>query len=365
MGIEERRPGVWRIRVSAGFDKVTGKRRVINRTIHGDKKDAERVERRLLIEVGSGAVLGTNATVADLIDAWLPAKKLAPSTRDDWERVVRLHIVPLLGDVPLSKLDVFAVDQFYADLERRQVSPTRIRKVHTVLSVALQRAKKWGWIAANPCVDADLPAEPEHEAVAPDPDSVRKLFELADTRGMRLLVQLRLAASLGCRRGELCGLKWADVDLDGLTVHVRRTVGVTKSSGPYVKDYPKNEKRRRPEPIPKAVADLLRRWRIASPPNQDHWVFGAPEVGGFYRPNVLSHEFAELRALAGIPPEVKLHSLRHYVGTHLRDLGVDHDVISRRLGHSRTSTTLDMYGHAVAGRSRDAAELLELLTNDG
>lgn len=362
--IEERSPGVWRIRVSCGNDPVTGERRIVRKTIRGARADAELARAQILAERGAGD-LGTNATLNTLLDAWLTKARVATSTRATYENAAKVHIRPRIGKLPLARVTPFVLDQLYEDLLDDGVSPDRIRKVHTVLRASLRRAVKWRWIPSNPALDAERPPVETKEAAAPDPETVRLLLALAEKTGLRWLVIIRIAASLGARRGEICGLQWRDINFAAGTIHVRRSVLIIK--GERIVKQLKNEKRRSPEPMPPDVMRLLREWKLQSVADSladgGDWLFVSP-LGGFADPSEVSKKFRRICTTAGIQPTVKLHGLRHYVGTHLRDAGVDHDVISRRLGHSRTSTTIDMYGHAVAGRSRQAAEILERITQE-
>ncbi len=353
-GIEERSPGVWRIRVSAGFDPVTGKRRVIRRTVRGTEDDARTERARILAARGNGD-LGTNATLGALLDAWLPKARIEASTRANYASALRTHVQPRIGNRPLSQIDVFVIDQLYEDLEEAGVTPIRIRTVHTALRAAFRKAVKWRWVTTNPCVEAEPPPVFLKEATAPTPAQVRALFAAAETLGIQWLAMLELTASLGARRGEICGLQWDDINLDVGTVQVRRAVLVLNGQG--IVKHVKDNTRREPAPIHSNVVKVLRRWRLACPPTDDGWAFPDSD-GAFFRPDQLSYRFRKLCTQVGISRDVKLHGLRHFVGTYLRDEGTDLDVISRRLGHSRTSTTSDVYGHAVDGRARQAADAI-------
>lgn len=366
--LNEIRPGVWRIRVSAGVDRVTGKRRVISKTVKGDRAAAELARARLVLERTDRGIVPTNATISDLFAAYLPVAKLSAAAAYDYALVARKHIEPRIGHVPLSKVTPFFLDQFYADLAEADVSPTRIRKVHTVLRSAFRRAVKWGWIPANPATDPDLPPLDDTEIEPPTPEQVRALFAAAEARDLRIHVAIHLAATLGCRRGELCGLQWPDVDFDRATITIRRSVGVIAGQ-PIIKrpkESTRRKRNRKPTPIGPETVALLKRWRLATAEQRlatvdrgGDWLFPSVAPGGFARPDVMSRMFRELATAAGLPETARLHDLRHYVATQLLVNGHQAGTVAGRVGHTRESTTTDLYGHQVDPAARAAGEAIE------
>jgi integrase len=104
------------------------------------------------------------------------------------------------------------------------LSPATVRRVHVVLRRALGQAKRWGWLVNNPAADASPGRISRTEVSPPDPSGVSRLLALADEHEPEFGVFLRLAASTGARRGELCALRWRDVDLDDRTVLISRSI---------------------------------------------------------------------------------------------------------------------------------------------
>lgn len=371
--IEPRGPGKWRLRVSAGTDPVTGLRNVVRVPFEGTRDEAELELARLLVGVvDGGAGVGTTKTVGYLFDQWLPVAELAERTRYNYRRSVELHLRPQLGGKQLRKLSTFDIDSAYVRLRMRGATVDQIRYAHAVLSSALSQAIAWGWITANPARNARKPPEPERDVAVPTPAEVRKL--VAATGGLsdedspdalgrfRTAVAIHIADHLGARCGEICGLQWPDIDWNASTIRVARTVDVVPGVGEVVKKIKGNAKRHKtPRPVDAGTLEVLHLWDIVTAgervDNPDQWVFQAPRKLSFYRPSMMGSDFKALAVEAGLP-ELHMHSLRHYVVTRLRDAGVDIDVISRRVGHSRTSTTHDRYGDEVPESARQAADII-------
>jgi integrase len=159
----------------------------------------------------------------------------------------------------------------------------------------------------------------------------------------------RLAATTGMRRGELLGLRWRDVDLDGARLHVRQqytrqgALGcafVTPKSPWSIRDIDLDDVTTQTlrEARPLVVGDAL--------------VFCWPD-GTPYEPSVLDRRFSKARRDAGLPA-IRLHDLRHTHAVLLLEAGVDALTVSRRLGHDSIQTTLTLYGH-VTSKMREGA----------
>lgn len=355
-----RRGKAWRITVDAGPDPVTGKRRQIRRTVHGTKSDATDALNALIAEHRAGITRGHDATVGELLDRWFATAKLAPSTRADRRSALR-HVPPGVRSMPVWRLRAHDLDAMYGHLLEQGLQPARIRTVHSVLRTALHQAVRWQWIARNPALDASPPPVRRVPIKPPSPEQVRALLDAADGQ---LAVYLRLSAHLGARRGEVCALQWGDIDLEQRQVTIRRAWSDGGKGVGLVLKSTKTD-RERTVALDSHAAAMLRSWRVecgrvalelgTSP---GPWVFAADPLGvAAVRPDAMTHRFEALRAQLGLQ-HVRLHDLRHFVATTLLAAGVDPRTVSGRLGHARTSTTLDIYAAFVPARDQDAADVL-------
>lgn len=363
--IEPRGPGKWRLRVSAGTDPITRERIVIRQPFVGTKTEAEKELARLIAHVDDGsAARGTNRTLNYLIDEWLPAAQLAESTRYNYRRNVDKHVRDTVGKLPLTKINAHVLDRYYHRQTVDGVGADTVRYTHAILSSALSQAVKWEWLVRNPAVNATPPAAPERHIATPTPAQYRDVLKVAHATLLRTAVAIHIGGHLGPRCGEICGLQWPDINLDDGTIRVVRTVGTVPGVGEVVKVIKGNAKRHRaPRPIDAATVELLRLWDVATADaraagaNPDQWVFQAPRKLSFYRPSTMSADFKAVARAAGVG-DIHMHSLRHYVATQLLDAGVPVGTVSRRLSHSKTSTTHDMYEEEVPESARAAADTI-------
>jgi integrase len=171
----------------------------------------------------------------------------------------------------------------------------------------------------------------------------------------------RLAATTGMRRGELLGLSWGDIDLDGARLTVRRQlIRIGRRTG---FGRPKTEAGRRCISLDPTTVEVLRRHRDRyavtrptdgfSPSAEPDLVFCRPD-GNSRDPDVVSHQFADLVRLAGLP-KIRLHDLRHTHATLALQAGVHPKVVQERLGHASVKVTLDTYSHVMPPMHQEAA----------
>jgi integrase len=367
--MRERAPGVWELRVPLPRDPVTGTRGQLSVRFRGAKREAEKELARIIAAADDGRATATQATLAFLLDRWWEQKRgrLSISTAAEYRRIIDRQIVPELGKVKLSKLTVADLDSLYLRLERSGLAPSSVRQVHAVISGALKQAVKWRWIGYNPARDASLPAARRHRIQPPDPTKVRAVMAAAEAHSPELGLFIRLAALLGARRGELCGLQWGDIDEAAGTVKIRRGV-VEIASTLHVKDTKTHAER--VVSLDPATAALLRRHRsyveerardCGAAIVPDAFILSpAPDGSTPLRPNLATDVFRRIRHDVGLDT-ARLHDLRHFVATQLIGAGHDIRTVSGRLGHAQTSTTLNTYAAFLGTRDREAANQLAAL----
>jgi len=353
--------------VYAGTNPATGKKRRLTRTVRGSKRDAEKVLTRLLAEVDDGRHGGGAGTVADLLTRWQDHASAgwSPRTREVYATSIRLHILPTLGPVDVSKVAAHDLDALYARLTKQGLAPATVRKVHTILRSALGQAVRWGWVARNSAVDASPPKVRTVELEPPSVDELRRLLHLADTgRDPDLGCWLRVAADTGARRGEICALRWSDIDLNAGEVRINRAL--IHAGAEVLEKGTKSDKPRRLAVAAPTVAALQAhraRWAersLASGTPLPEWVFASRvRQGQPWRPESVTQHFVRLRDRAGLR-HVRLHDLRHYVVTQLLGAGVDQRTVMGRVGHASLAS-LTRYSHFLAAQDRAAADTLGAL----
>jgi integrase len=150
----------------------------------------------------------------------------ARTTLETYEAVITKHLAPSLGKIELRKLTAHDLESYYQARKKAGMADRTIRQHHSILSGALTQATKWGWLASSPSRSATPPKKPKGKKRIPAVEEVRLLIESANG-DIDLATAVMIASVTGCRRGELCGLRWPDVNWnDGTMKVVRQRVPV-------------------------------------------------------------------------------------------------------------------------------------------
>jgi integrase len=363
--MSEARPGVWYLRV---YDRVAETQ--LRRTFKGSRRQAETELARFVAEVEDRLTpLSGSLSVGEYLDRWLKhvAGSLQPGTMRSYRsRVSRLKTE--IGSVRLSKLTSHSIDQLYARLLAAGMTPATIKMHHTILSSALHQAVKWDLVPKAATDNASSPKVTRYRAKAPDVETVRALVAKADETNPVLSAAIMLAAVTGCRRGELCGLRWSDLDRDRRLLHVRRSVKL-EAQGNRVTVGPTKTHQERSvslDDVMVAVFDThhlrAEQWateaQVAIHP--DGYILTLDLTGRTpMNPDAITRAFVRLTQRLNL--RCRFHDLRHFTATQLIGAGIDPSVVGGRLGHADATTTLRIYSHALEARDRSAAELLGAL----
>ena len=244
--------------------------------------------------------------------------------------MVSQHLVPSLGEVPLWKLTARDCDQLYAKMAAKGLGPSRVRCAHVVLHRAVAQAVRWGWLTRNPVSVATRPEVPRPTVNPPAIPVVRNLLAAAAAADPSLATWLQIAVATGARRGEICALRWADVDLNDATVRIERSVSATKNTGIIFKSTKTGRVRLvsiTDDAVGTLRSRLLRAHEIACTVGRslvaEDLIFTNDGQGRQpWRPELVSRRWERLRRKAGVGG-VRLHDLRHFVATELLSAGID------------------------------------------
>ncbi len=306
------------------------------------------------------------------LDEWLPARRvtLRPSTAASYEQLIRNYVLPTIGGIRLQTLDGSTLNRLYGELlttgrttSRRNagagLSVKTVRNLHGVLARAFRDGVRWGHLQRNPCDAADPPKGASPEMKVWSADELRAFS--ASVASHRWAGVWSLIATTGMRRGEVLGLRWSDVDLDGGAVTIRSTrirYGTTITTST-----PKTARGNRTIAIGPATAAALRAWKRKQ--NADRLLAGGSwaDRGGLIvtnvdgsppNPEAFSNLFVDLAKRAELP-SIRLHDLRHSYATAALASGVPVKVVSQRVGHADVGVTLKVYAHVLPGDDEDAA----------
>ena len=354
--IRQRPSGSWEIQVFLGRD-AAGKRMRKTETVRGKRADGERRLRQILSDLDRGvAPPKTRYKVGEWLDKWLN-EVVVPNRRqktvDRYEICIRRHIKPRLGNVGLDKLVPLQIQELYAELLEGGMAPRGVQAVHNVLSGAIKHALRMEVIGRDVVALVKPPAAKKTEAYTPSVEQVHALLAQAEAEAHWLWPLLHLIVYTGMRRGEALALMWSNVDLAESRLLVTQswvvsTVGV-------LLEPPKSASGNRVVDLDSDTVSILRRHRDnqigvavelgVEPPEE---VFPSNDLGGLSNPNVVQHAVRRLAVRAGCP-DVTTRSLRHFHATLILQAKQNPVVVSKRLGHSSTTITMETYAHALEG----------------
>ncbi len=373
-GHTRRRGKTWAFVVDIGTDPATGKRR--QKWVSGfeRERDAAKAMRDYIarIERGEAVAESSDTVAAYLRDQWLPLRrsKVKESTWAGYQDAVEGRIIPAMGALPLRKVTPKHIAKLYDDLlasgsrdPRRGpgLAPKTVRNTGLVLKKAFGDAVRLGLLARNPAQHVEMPRVEQKEMKTWSTGQAREFIGFI--RGDRLEALWILMLTSGMRRGELIGLKWADVDLDAGRLAVRRArVAVGYQ---IVWSSPKTAKSARVIALDPATCEVLRAHRarqdaekalVGDSYHDEDILFAKPD-GSSLHPDYVSQRFGRLVKKAGLTM-IRPHDTRHTAATLLLEAGIPVKVVSERLGHSTTSTTADLYQHVAPHMQEEAANKL-------
>lgn len=326
----------------------------------GEAKDAAtQFLAEVTVEKATGAFVDP-AKARLLYSAWVvdhwwpgrPTKRASTLARD--ESIVRVHLLPRFGHLRLDQLDHLAVRQWVADLTASGKAPATIGKAHQLLAESLNTAVASQYLKATPCTGVKMPTVQTQEMRFLNPQEIARLVEVMPQQYKALVLVLAYG---GLRIGEAAGLRVDRWD------PLRRTITVTETlsevQGRLVpSDLTKTAAGKRKVVLPSAVADALTQHIASQGLLSRSYVFTSPEGGPFRLNSWRRRVWAPALAAAGIEA-LRVHDLRHTAISIWIATGANLLEISKRAGHTKTTFTLDRYGHLFPDADADLAARLD------
>lgn len=305
----------------------------------------------------------------DYLTLWLSRSSLSlrPRTLELYTGLINKHILPQLGNLLLSKINIGTIESFYVSLRAAKIGVRTIRSCHSVLHRAFQKGLAYGVLLSNPCSGAELPRY-QHREMQVLTESQISVF-LHACQGSRFEALFSLAIMTGMRQAELFGLKWDDLDWQLGQIQVRRQVQrVTGKGWQFVE--PKTRWGIRTIPLGKMTLVILQNhWRFvqdmkqyAGSTWQEYGLIFPTSAGTPQDSNNLRRAYYDLLQENQLP-RLRFHDLRHTTASMLLNHGVPVIMVSRMLGHSKPSVTLDLYGHLYHEMQGSAIQVMDRLLN--
>ena len=359
MGLAKRTTAAGAVRYEVRLRGPDGRER--SRTFR-TRKAAETYERELLAQRDRGGWVDPKAgriSLHDWVTEWSATLvNLRPSSRRIYLDNLRLHVLPELGSVQLSKLDKTLLRAWLAQLSAGPLKPATVHQVYRALRRVLASAVENDVIARNPLDGIKPPRVEAQEMRFLTPGAVATLAGAIDERYRAFVL---VGAYCGLRLGEMAGLRRHRVDLLHRHVQVVEQLG-RDDAGQWALQPLKTRASLRSIALPAVVVDELdehlRRWAGTG---REGFVFTAPDGRGHLDPdNFRSRIWTPAVATAGLAP-LRIHDLRHTTASLAIAAGADVKTLQTMLGHASAVMTLDRYGHLMPGRAQDVADRLDVL----
>ena len=289
---------------------------------------------------------------------FMPSKMVTMSedSRASFQSALNTWIYPAIGDKKLPDVSSADLSALLLDIQTKGKAHATAVKVYTVLRGLFKMAYLSDVIPKNPMDRVQRPAprkdeSRETEAQALTVDELRAVLKALEGEPLKWRALVRLLIDTGIRRGECCGLRWEDVDLEAQVVTVRRNLCYTPERGVYV-DTPKSGKVREVDIGPETAA-LLAALKVE---REDGYVFTTRGGAEPMHPQSPTRYLKKLSARCGVP-DLHPHKLRHTFASIAITAGADVASVSEALGHSDKAVTLRMYTHADAESRKRAAQI--------
>lgn len=301
---------------------------------------------------------------------------LSPNTLPFYERVINTHLIPMFGNMRLEEFKVYHIQQYITylcNMERRdkyvgKIAAPTVKRYATVLRSILSLAYKMEYIDNDISLSRRLhfPTSRTTEIEVYSFEEVKKILEALEDEPINIKAMIETAIFTGCRRAEIVGLKWSDIDFEKQTLHVKRSI--YKPHGEKAQEKtPKTKNGIRSMSIPKRLCDTLLEYKVHQDKYkaffEDEWhdldyIF-TESTGLVMNPQTPTKQFSKFLKRHNIR-QIKFHGLRHTSATLLLASGCDIKTVSSRLGHADIDTT-GIYVHALDQCDKEAAERFDNL----
>ncbi|MDQ0208892.1 site-specific integrase [Alkalicoccobacillus murimartini] len=341
--------------------KENGKRKRIKRRGFRTEKIAKDAERKLLNDLDKGLNIYESTTIYnDYMNDWLKDKKnkVKQGTYENYDSLIRNHILPSLGELPLIKITPRHIQNLYNHLkDSNSLSGENIQKVHTIIKGSLQKAVDWDMLIKNPASVVERPtAVVEEMKYWTHKESVTFLNASKNSRYYYIFL---LGITTGMRQGEILGLHWNDVNFEEKSISIR---GTLDHQGKKFQPSTKTKSGMRTVGIDSHTANELQKLKQRTLNEkmknrdiyEDNDLVFATELGNFVNPRNMLRAFYNLITVAEVP-KIRFHDLRHTHVVFLLEMRENSKRIAERLGWSSVKM-LDRYSHVSPHMQKDTAD---------
>lgn len=317
-------------------------------------------------EIGKGIRLkDSQMLLKDYLQNWLDIKRISikPHTWSQYESTIRLHISPILGKTKLLDLSQDHIRSLYQQLSSHNVGGRTIELVHSILHCSLEDAVKQQLIHNNPSNHVHSPKYEQQEMRILTEDEI-SIF-LISIQGHTIEALYFMAITTGLRQSELLGLKWSDLDWNNCSLKIIRQLRRKFKRNDYFSSLKTKHSRRTiklgQETMRKLRNHLIeqQKYKGAIIWEENDLIF-TTKKGTPIRQRNLYTQFKSLLQKSDLP-NIRFHDIRHTAATIMLNNGIPILTVSRRLGHSKPSITLDVYGHLIPSMQASIADQIDEL----
>lgn len=314
------------------------------------------------------------STFREAAEFWMTNEginRLAPKTYERYQDILRRIYASPIGNMKLKDIEPQTLNGLYRELAKpgankntgSALSNKTIREHHNVISKVLEISWKWGAIPENVARRADPPIVKHKEIDCLNEDEVANVLNLLEEEPIQYKTMITMLIMFGCRKGELCGLEWKDIDFTHGIIHIRRTSQYINRQ--IITKEPKTEKSKRDISMDSYSAKLLseyRKWQNGKRLEAGKlWVetdrLFTKADGTAIHPDTIGDWWDKFQKRRNLEHH-SLHSLRHTSASILIANDTDVATVSGRLGHTNATTTLKIYTHQFKARDIAAASMM-------
>ena len=379
--------GTYLIRISCGLDS-SGKQIAKSKTFRPSKpnlsfqklnKEIENFIAAFEEEARSDnpTVRFDKITFKDFCPKYLELKKtvLSPNSYAFYETIINTELIPKFGKMKLREIKTYHIQEFiqYLTTEKKHrngeaggISPSTVRRYATVLRSILSLAYQLEYTDNDAGASKRIifPKVETCEVEVYTEEEVRVIFSALDAEPINIRALVELAIFTGMRRGEIVGLKWADIDFENQSLSIKRSIYKPKD-GKALEKEPKSKSSIRTISLPDHLIKTLHEYKLHQDRhisfmgeawNKLDYVF-TEEDGLVMNPQTPTRQFSNFLKRHNIR-HLKFHGLRHTSATMLLANGCDIKTVSSRLGHADLETT-GIYLHALESTDRKAAKTFD------
>jgi integrase len=371
--------GKWEVTIDLGRNPTTGKRMRKFKSGFKTKKEAVSYANSFSVDIANGLnVIDNKILLKDFILSWYndyKIKTLSLNTRTGYENRINNYIIPSLGEIELGKVNTATVQQFYNTLINQDLKPNTVKKIIEVLRGCFTYAKKLNLVNSLP---TDIEKVPEVNSKVIVWDEYELKYFLNQIKDTWLYLPSLIISLTGLRIGELCGLRWDNVDLNNGVIHIKEQILNDKKTHTLVHTkILKTNAAFRSVSIPQGLINILKELKEKSLIDDYNNFVVLDRSLNMCNPRNVSMEFTRYVSKYKYTledkikktkkevinymqlPQISIHGLRHTHATILLLKGENVKVISDRLGHTSVKITLDTYSHVLPSMKKQTAELLD------